>query len=80
MGSHGSGHLIAIVRDITRAGKEPDRDLRTATRRGRQNRLPDNNNLAPARAFQFVQLILMGGIFVVLAMLIYVIAIGQRLP
>jgi hypothetical protein len=28
MGSHGSGDFLAIVRDITRAGKEPDRDLK----------------------------------------------------
>jgi hypothetical protein len=41
-----------------------------------QGSRPANDNLAPAQSFQLVQLAIMAGVFVVLALLIYVLAIA----
>ena len=74
MGSHGSGRLIGIIREASRRHRK--HHFWQATLGARQGSRPANDNVAPAQAFQFAQLTLMACVFVVLAILIYVLAIA----
>jgi hypothetical protein len=74
MGTHGSGRLISIIREASRRRRK--HHLWQATLGARQGLRPANDNFAPAQTFQFIQLTLMAGVFIVLALLIYVLAIA----
>jgi hypothetical protein len=74
MGTYGSGRLIGIIREASRRRRK--HHLWQATLGVRQGSRPANDNVAPAQAFQFAQLTLMACVFVVLAILIYVLAIA----
>jgi hypothetical protein len=77
MGIHGSGRLIAIIREASRRHKKHHRHLGKAVLSTRQSAAPANDNFAPAQAFQLIQLTFMACVFVVLAILIYVLAIAM---
>jgi hypothetical protein len=74
MGSHGSGRHIGIIREVSR--RQGKHHFRQATLGARQGSRPANDNVAPVQAFQFIQLTLMACVFVVFAILIYVLAIA----
>jgi hypothetical protein len=74
MGTHGSGRLFGIVREASRRHRK--HHFWQATFGDPQGSRPANDNFAPAQTFQFIQLALMAGVFVVLALLIYVLAIA----
>ena len=74
MGTHGSGRLIGIIREASRRRRK--HHLWQATLGARQGSRPANDNVAPAQTFQLTQLTLMAGVFVVLALLVYVLAIA----
>jgi hypothetical protein len=70
MGIHGSGRLIAIIREASRRHKtHHHHHLGKAVLSTRQNAPPANDNFAPAQAFQLNQLTFMACVFVVLAIL-----------
>ena len=74
MGTHGSGRLIGIIRDASRRHRK--HHFRQTALRTMQGSRPANDNLAPTQSFQLIQLTIMAGVFVVLALLIYVLAIA----
>jgi len=74
MGTHGSGRLIGIIRDASRRHRK--HHFRQTTLGTKQGPRPVNDNFAPAQSFQFIQLAIMTGVFVVLALLIYILAIA----
>lgn len=73
MGIHGSGRLIGIIRDTSRRHRK--HTFRQATLGTLKGSRPANDNVAPAQTFQLMQLTLMACVFVVFALLIYVLAI-----
>ena len=74
MAIHGSGRLIRIIREAsTRRRKHNFGQGTLAARRAAR---PANDNVAPAHSFQLIQLTLMACVFVVFAILIYVLAIA----
>jgi hypothetical protein len=76
MGIHGSGRLIAIIREASRRHKKHHRRLGKTVLSTRQSAPPANDNIAPAQAFQLTQLTFMACAFVVLTILIYVLAVA----
>jgi hypothetical protein len=74
MSTHGSGRLIGIVREASRRRRK--HHFWQATLGARQGSRPANDNVAPTQTFQLIQLMLMAGVFVVLAILIFVLAIS----
>jgi hypothetical protein len=73
MGIHGSGRLIAI---ISEASRRHHRHHGKAVLSTRQGAAPANDNFAPAQVLQLTQLTLMVCVFVVLAILIYVLSMA----
>jgi hypothetical protein len=76
MGIHGSGSLIAIIREASRRHKKHHRNLGKAALSTRRSAPPANDNIAPVQAFQLIQLTFMACVFVVLAILVCVLAIA----
>jgi hypothetical protein len=74
MSTHGSGRLIGIIRETSRRRRK--HPLWQAALGARQGLRPANDNVAPAQTFQLIQLTLMAGLFVVLALLVYVLTIA----
>ena len=74
MGIHGSGRLIGIIRETSRRHRK--HNFRQATLGARQGSRPANDNVPPAQTFQLMQLTLMACLFVVFAILIYILAMA----
>jgi len=73
MGTHGSGRLTGRIREASKQSKHHFSQARLGAPQGS---MPANDNVAPGQAFQLIQLALMACVFVVLAILIYLLAIA----
>jgi hypothetical protein len=74
MGTHDSGRLIGIIREASRQRR--NHHFWQAILGARQGSRPANDNVAAGQAFQLIQLTLMACVFVMLAILIYVLDIA----